>query len=73
MMAAWMMSASVTICRSPNMYLSIENTRSAAAEFGVNAKTIWAAPAHAGNLEPLTFHQEISEKSALFLEEISKK
>ena len=39
------------------MALSMEKTRSAAAELGVKAKTIRAASAHAGNLLPWTFHQ----------------
>ena len=39
------------------MALSMEKTRSAAAEVGVKAKTIRAAAAHAaGNLLPWTFH-----------------
>jgi hypothetical protein len=46
--AVWMMSAKVSICWSPNIAFSIEKTRSAAAEFGVKAKTICAASAHAG-------------------------
>eukprot|EP00966_Prymnesium_polylepis_P200166 4638713-Prymnesium_polylepis.1 len=37
--------------------LSREKTRSAAAEFGVNDKTIRAASAHVGNLVPLLAHQ----------------
>ena len=45
--AVWMMSASVSICWSPNMALSMEKTRSAAAELGVKAKTICATSAHA--------------------------
>ncbi len=39
------------------MALSMEKTRSVAAELGVTAKTIRAASAHAGNLLPLTFYQ----------------
>ena len=38
--AVWMMSASAPSCWSPNMALSKEKTRSAAAELGVKAKTI---------------------------------
>ena len=38
--AVWMISANVSICWSPNIDLSMENTRSAAAELGVNAKMI---------------------------------
>ena len=41
--AVWMISANVSICWSPNIDLSMENTRSAAAELGVNAKMICAA------------------------------
>ena len=43
MSAVWMMSASAPSCWSPNMALSKEKTRSAAAELGVKAKTVCAA------------------------------
>jgi hypothetical protein len=43
------MSASVSICWSPNITLSLEKTRSAAAELGVKANTICAASAHGGS------------------------
>ena len=52
MSAAWIMSASTDICVSPNMSLSIEKTRSAAAELGVNEPTICIACAHVGNSLP---------------------
>ena len=54
--AAWIMSASAVICNgevdhllvgwSPNMPLSSEKTRSAAAELGVNDPTVRMASAH---------------------------
>ena len=40
MSADWIMSASADICVSPNISLSREKTRSAAAELGVNDPTI---------------------------------
>ena len=39
MSADWIMSASADICVSPNINLSSEKTRSAAAELGVNEPT----------------------------------
>ena len=44
------MSARADICASPNIGLSIEKTRSAAAELGVNEPTICIASAHVGEL-----------------------
>ena len=44
--AASIMSTSALICVSPNMALSSEKTRSAAAEFGVHEPTVRIASAH---------------------------
>ena len=52
--AACIMSARADICLSPNMSLSIEKTRSAAAEFGVKEPSAGKAKFH-----------EISLKSAV--------
>ena len=51
------MSAKAESRASPKYSLSSENTRSAAAELGVNEKTIRAASAHVGNLVPWVAHQ----------------
>ena len=50
MNAAWIMSMSALICVSPNICLSIENTRSAAAELGVREPTICASLGAGANL-----------------------
>ena len=50
--ALWIMSARDDICRSPNISLRSENTRSAAAELGVKEPTICMASAHVGNSLP---------------------
>ena len=57
MSAVWTMSISANICTSPNISLSLENTRSAAAELGVNAPTICIASAQVGKSLLLFAHQ----------------
>ena len=57
------MSASADICVSPNINLSIEKTRSAAAELGVNEPTICMASAHVGKSLPW-FAQKLSTSVA---------
>ena len=59
MSAAWIMSASADVCRSPNISLSSEKTRLAAAELGVKEPTICIASAHVGNSLPW-FAQKLS-------------
>ena len=49
MSAAWIMSTSELICMSPNICFSIENTRSAAAELGVNEP--FRTPPKTGNVQ----------------------